>query len=406
MQSPPNSAAAPNWATLSGGTALVIGWSFGFLAWGEGRAPTLAVLLPLLFIGFSRSSAIWLMLGYYAAAVRGVVTASAAFYAEASHPTVVGIVLWLALVCLLTAPWGVASLAGKRYPRLAGGFAVLAMIALMVPPLGIVGAANPWLGVGWILPGTGWLGLAGYVLLLIVYPVLRRSKQVLVSVAILGVLFTLHGEETHIVYEGIKAVQTRWGAAPTSLSEVVDRMTLIGQTARQEAARGTTAIVFPELVLGSWSDNYRQVWDIEIRKQTRRSPVDVAVGAGTATAQGQMANSLLVAHAGHTEAVSARQTVPVSMYRPWEPRGGYAADWSRREMTTIGGKKALVLFCYEEYLPGLALSTLVRSKPDFILSVASTWWSAESSGRIVQKRHAESIAVLFGLPLVRAENTY
>ncbi|MFD2274243.1 hypothetical protein ACFS07_33130 [Undibacterium arcticum] len=63
----------------------------------------------------------------------------------------------------------------------------------------------------------------------------------------------------------------------------------------------------------------------------------------------------------------------------------------------------MVLFCYEEHLPGIILSGIWRKRPEVIVAVSNSWWGKGGVAPVVQERHSESLAKLFGIPLLRAE---
>jgi apolipoprotein N-acyltransferase len=388
-------------------SALTAGAVVGWLAWGDGRAPALALLVPLVWmlIRDQPAAAAWVA-GYYCTSMRGVIYASDVFF-SGSHPFVFGLGLWVGLSVLLCLPWVVSAFVRNRgkavHGRFWGALALISILVAMVPPLGMVNAASPILGLGWVVPGAGWAAITAYAVLIMAFPFLKHQSIVVGVLAVLSLALTPYQGEDHSRLGDIVAVSTRWGQIK-SMDMAVDRITAIGIEARKQTDSGAKAIIFPELILGDWNDSYQSAWDMEIAKASKRRNMEIAVGVAVEDSPGVMANTLKLVHKGETRSVHARQTVPVSMYQPWHDTG-YPSNWSKSSVLEVAGKRAMVLFCYEEHLAGLMLMGLLRDRPDFILAVSNSWWGGKSASPAVQLRHSESIAKLFGLPLLRANNT-
>jgi len=60
--------------------------------------------------------------------------------------------------------------------------------------------------------------------------------------------------------------------------------------------------------------------------------------------------------------VSVRVTVPVSMWNSWSDEN-YPTDLAKTNLVSVRGTPALFLFCFEDYLPMLALSSIALAQP-------------------------------------------
>ncbi|MFC6522693.1 hypothetical protein ACFQAT_26135 [Undibacterium arcticum] len=185
---------------------------------------------------------------------------------------------------------------------------------------------------------------------------------------------------------------------------MVDRIGLISERSKQEARSGIKAVIYPESILGDWTDSYNKPWKWEIASVAKSQGIQIAIGANRQIGKDLWDNTLTLQNAASTTVIGARQTIPVSMYQPWH-NAGYTSDWSRSTNIRIAGHDAMVLFCYEEHLPGIILSGIWRKRPEVIVAVSNSWWGKGGVAPVVQERHSESLAKLFGIPLLRAENT-
>lgn len=387
--------------------SLALGILVGFVSWGEGRSPALAVLVPIVWM-MVRSPLVasaWVV-GYYFVSMRGIVSASDVFFGDIQSPFWFGVLLWSSLCSLLCLPWIVGAFCRQKWrwsdKHQNGLLAVAILFISIIPPLGIISGASPILSVGWILPGSSWSGLVAYATLLLVFPYLRFKHLVIAVLAGVCAVLTPHENEDHSTFDNIRAISTNWGKTGP-VDTVADRISAIAARAKQEARAGVKAVVYPEGILGDWTDSYKTVWDLEVVSASKTYGIEIGVGANIEARPGVWNNSLLVQRGRSGDSISARQTVPVSMYQPWHD-AGYPADWTRSTSTTLAGHSVMVLFCYEEHLPGIVLSGILRKRPEVLLSVSNAWWGRESVVPVVQVRHAESMSRLFGIPLLRAEN--
>jgi hypothetical protein len=116
----------------------------------------------------TRGAALQSAAAYYLAALWPMIPALVRY----QRGTIVPGVLWVVTALLLAIPWTIAWTANR------GQFvwrAPLALLASVVPPLGIIGLASPLSAAGYIFPGTGWAGL----LLILFLPGILLSVPVL-----------------------------------------------------------------------------------------------------------------------------------------------------------------------------------------------------------------------------------
>ena len=96
------------------------------------------------------------MLGYYSAGLWPMIPGLERYIGHAtSH--LVAVAIWAFAAILLSGPWAVAWTPGRRLHYL--WRVPLAIIAAIVPPLGVIGFISPVTAAGYLFPGTGWIGL-------------------------------------------------------------------------------------------------------------------------------------------------------------------------------------------------------------------------------------------------------
>lgn len=394
-----------------GSVGCALGAGVGLLAWDGQHTPVMAVLLPLFWILASGAfEAFMLVLGYQAVATSVLAVGALTF---GQSPSQIGLQLagWslqsTAVACLWAFAWRLGSKSAVRH--VAAG--IIVQLALLLPPLWLLGTASPVVWIGSIAGGTGWYGLAtGLVAPLALGGVVRdknvRSKALAV-VAITPLLFGVRSELGLDMHRapGLYGVDVRWGdSGQSGLDHVVDRIPKIGAALRAVAQDSSIkTVVFPEAVLGGIYEDASVVVKIEIESAVRTLGVQALIGADRLVDGRPRVSLRVVNPLGPSLWIDARQPTPVSLWRPFDP-GSYSADWTRpSELLLADGRTAYISFCHEDVVPGLFLMAMLKH-PDVVISVANNWWMPSDKGSNQQARHVQAYAKLFGLPLVRAVN--
>ena len=297
------------------------------------------------------------------------------------------------------------------------------LLATMTPPVAIILAGHPFVGVGYLLPGTGWVGVAlFFVVTATLGWVLRvrlvaaaKGKAVLVQtltlVLLTGILIMAGGvpdPDAGRVVGGVGAVNSRWGAYPKRGSlEVMKRIGQIGiVTANLAGGEGEIkTVVFGESVLGLYDPSVYPAIKREILARTRSTGQTVVVGADIERGQDLQKVALVFRPDGTSAYVAARQPVPIAEWAPWKRQHSYPASWLGSDTVPLGGGVvASVVFCYEEYIPALRLISEWRGKHNMIIAMANLWASNDPLTNSIQASHTEGMARLFARPWVRVVN--
>jgi hypothetical protein len=142
----------------------------------------------------TRKGAFKAVFGYYVAALWPMLPGLERYIGQ-STTLLIPLAIWAFTAILLSTPWTIAWTSDRlqllwRAP--------LALLATIIPPLGIIGLASPLTAAGYLFPGTGWTGLAAVALLPGIFlstpPLGSRRRSVVLSFAIgLCIGFSIEG---------------------------------------------------------------------------------------------------------------------------------------------------------------------------------------------------------------------
>jgi len=393
--------------------ALLGGFLLGVAAWGEQRVPLLALLLPAaLALCTTRSQAAALAGGYAGGVLRYAASFIGGWF---DNNALVGLLAVLAYMAVSGASWSISWSGAVKPWRRALQMGVGWLVALI--PAAIAVPGHPLVAVGYLLPGTGWVGVLLALALACamavgVQPLLVRSRRlwrfafasgavwVCIVLAATATLEANTIARPHVL-AGMAAMTTSWGGQPTTES-AVDRITVIGSTPTPD---GASTVVWPESVLGLWEPSLYTVMDLAVLRQARRRGQTVVVGMDVGLENHRYLNAAVAFHPDGTgQTAVARQPAPLSLWRPWSDSGSFVADWSASNMLQLGEERAAVIFCYEEYMPVLYLLNELRDRPTVYVAIANTWAARERTASTIQTWHSLGMARLFGRPYIKAEN--
>lgn len=371
----------------------------GVVSWGsfeEGWPQALAILMPVLW---SAASNRWLaglvVMTYSIAASRGLIIGISNFFDTS--------------LSIATAVWlssGVFSFAAGAFcwhpnQRKRAFLIPILLLALILPPAGIVGWANPLTAAGWIFPSLGWFGLLLTVFLSVLLsfksPLHRLYYSILPLLCIsflasspIKIPSGWQGYNTHYQfgagkeqrYDPVKELQRHW-ALQTSV----------------DSSKAHTHL-FPETVGGKWNGFASDEWARFLAEKP--SGQTVILGAVINNKSEGYSNVLVRVDATGSEVIyKQRSPMPIGMWTPWNNKGA-TAHWLNTGIVKIEESKAGVLVCNEALLVWPVLMS-VYEKADFLISIGSTWWAPRSIH--LSQRHAmQAWAQLFSLPLVEAYN--
>jgi hypothetical protein len=374
------------------------------IAWSGHLATIPLSLMPvtLLCKAQSRAQAYAIFASYYFGASWPLIPGARAFFGDKAS-ILDGLLLCLIATLLLAIP--AAVLFTRNPARLL--FSIPAMLILgALPPLGIIGWASPLLSAGVLFPGTGWLGLIsvlGIVALLCRFP----WQTVVLAGALALIAHTLY--RPPVVPQGWQAINTAFGGAgqgdPDFLAEFQAHEQM-QETIRQSNAQ---VLLFPEHVVTQWNQATEAFWKESLDASARHRHTTVLIGAGFQRGRGQHAvgsnpyYNVLIARGPDTQAIYyQRIPVPIGMWKPLSD-GGVPLNLLGPGGISVEGHRAAVLMCYEQLLVWPFLSSAFEH-PTVLITVANDYWAKDTPIPKIQEVSAQSLARLFGLPLLSAVN--
>ena len=391
---------------------LLAGVALGWLAWGEGRAPALAALLPVLVaLCRSRAQAFLLGLGYTIALLRHTAAFIGSWFDDS---LLVGASAVLAYGLISGAVWCLGwSQSGHPWRKALA--VVVAWMVAVLPPATVGLPGHPLIAWGAIAPGLGWVGVALAVAVpsALVWWLAEHRLRPLHTAALIGLLGSSLGAVGVLQYVAASsygpatvAVNTAWGKV-NGVDDVLRRVESMGQMSKQLAQQEKPAtVIWPESILGNYDPALYPVLDIELLKSARSAGQTQIIGMDVPTKDGQYENAAVAFYPdGRSARAVARQPAPLSLWRPWQEKDSFIADWTASNVLTLSNTmRAAFIFCYEEYLPVLYLMNEAQGRVDMYVAVTNTWAAQSPVAAEIQTQHSLGMARLFGRPYVKAEN--
>ncbi len=389
--------------------AVLCGALLGFGAWGEGRVPILALLLPAaLMLCATRLHAFLLAAGYVAALLRHTPEFIGTWF---GNNLVIGSAAVASYAIISGGVWCVGwSRASTPVHRRALAMALAWLLAL-APPLTLAVPGHPLVAVGYVLPGWGWigvviaLGLAAAVAAGV--PSLRARSRfgaiaALAAVgALAGALLTAQQRDVPGA-RGILAVTTTWG----HIAGVDEALARIERMGRARVESRAVAVIWPESILGRYEPHLYPVMELELLNDARRAGRVHIIGMDVPMRGNRLLNAAVAFYPDGSSATAvARQPAPGSLWRPWQSTDTFVADWRHHNVLNLGqGDRAAILFCYEEYLPLLYLLNEAFDRPTVYVAMRNTWAAPHAASAAIQSWHSRGMARLFGRPYLQADN--
>ena len=140
-------------SALAMGLGVSTGHPLGIVA---AAAMPLACLVP-----GTRKDAFKSALGYYIGGLWPIVPGLDRYIGQ-SATILIPLAIWVLAAIMLSVPWTLAA-TSDRFQCL--WRAPLALLATVIPPLGIIGLASPLTAAGYLFPGTAWAGIAAVALM-------------------------------------------------------------------------------------------------------------------------------------------------------------------------------------------------------------------------------------------------
>lgn len=384
----------------------------------------------------SRMAAFDCAVSYYAAGLWPMIPGLQRYIGSSASP-LVPLAIWLLAALLLSLPWTVAWTARTtkyiwRVP--------LALVALSVPPLGIVGFISPLTAAGYLFPATGWVGLAAVALLPgVLLCFLKTTSPFRIAASLLviatcGALATIgrvgNSAEARTI-PGWVGVNTHFGDVSQPLREY-NAAAFIQQTATESAAH---VLIFPEFIVPRWSEATEAFWRRTLDRCRERGQT-LLIGAGLPSAGSanqvppvynfsasinalengalspgpirdlvslEPVDNTLLAVGASSGTLYQRVPVPIGMWRPFSSVS-VPLRLDGPSVIEIDHQRAAVLICYEEMLTFPVLASILRH-PTVMVGISNSFWFDDTTIPRYQAAAMSSWARLFRLPLFMAVNS-
>src|SRR3954467_14032255 len=179
-----------------------------------------AFVMPVACLtGGSRRSAFRNASAYYSAGLWPMVPGLQRYLGH-SADVLTAILIWSGSSILLSLPWTLAWTSDRHSQY--WWRVLLASLAGIVPPVGLIGFISPTVGAGYLFPGTGWFGFAATALLPGIVLALCHSSA---SSARIGLRVALTagvamGIYSHALIAGQPALPARWEAVNTKFGDL------------------------------------------------------------------------------------------------------------------------------------------------------------------------------------------
>lgn len=368
---------------------LLLGTLIGALAWsGPPSLIALSLLFPVVcrwpHPELRRRDQALIAACYYAAATWPVIPSGIRLYHAGAAPFL--LVLWTTASLLLALPWCLPA------PP------AIAMALTVVPPLGIIGVANPLTATGVLFPGTAWFGLAFTALLpslVILWP-----KPTLAFAAL--AVFT-----TNVMYRD-PAPPQNWVALDTQFGDVRSPNDFAAEFRASEfiqsAAINTDVrvMVFPEMVVTRWTEATEAFWEPTLRKLAEQQRT-LIVGAGLPIGNSRDYQNALVVAGAEKQQFFQRIPLPGVMWNPIAAKDRVPLRLRGPAILTVAGERGAPLLCYEQLIPWPIL-TAAMEHPSAILAVSNATWTHHTPIPSVQKSSIAAWSRLFRIPVLSATN--
>ena len=373
--------------------AVPLAGAIGAAAWGSSLAAlALAPLAVSLWATRTTRLAAWLvMLAYYLAAARGLPFGAARFFGN-DTPAIFSALLWFGASLALSAPWACLWARQGFYWRVP-----LALVLCTVPPVGLVGWANPATAAGVFFPALGWLGLVAMVAALaaLCYWPTRVGAALAVAALALAVV------SSPAAPSWIQAHQTTYGGSGGAGRDFMRDYAANQSMIELAVSSKAPFVLFPETVAGLWTPATAELWE-DAAAHLRATGRTALVGAEVPIEGTGRTRNALVFVGHHSGELVQRIPVPVSMWKPWAD-AGTEANLFGDGIGQVNGKRAAVLVCYEQLLVWPMLLSQAAG-PEIVIGAANDYWAAETSIPGIQTMTLRAWSRLFSVPLVVAVN--
>ncbi len=319
---------------------------------------------------------------YYATAIGPVISIVHGFDGSRA----LGCLIWAGGFTVLSLPWLVFH---SVDPNKTIWCAVMASLASIVPPLGLIGVACPISAAGLLFPGCKILGLLAACALPGLLTWKPKPAFLLASAAILL---------TNLRYATQAPQSPNWEAVDTVADPTPGAF---GDYRRIEAmldrAESSSAkvIIFPEATIRSWTPTTLAFFDDRIRWLGEKGKT-VLTGAIIPEPNGF--RNVVEAFGSTTAVFEQRVPVPLGMWHPLA-KGGVQLHPLGASGLRVAGQNAAILICYEQLIPWPALTSMLHH-PSMLIGIANGHWVRETPIATVQSAYARAWSRMLSVPVI------
>lgn len=340
-------------------------------------------------------SAFVVLFAYYLLAARGLLSSAGVFFGDGLNIWWIGVAIWTGSSAVLASVWALFWGRDSLFLRIAG-----LMLALALPPVGLIGWANPLTAAGALFPAWGWAGL---VLTLTIFWSIARKRVPLLVFVLAPASLAANVLAPEVLHPPLWIeVDTTLGR--TERGHEYDRMVAAQSWVLRTASgqQDGAVLLMPEFVGGEWTDE--AVWWDRTSAKLEKENKSALVGVSRRLQDGRLLN--VTVSIGATAGVEwvARVPVPIAMWRPWAGAGYFVSAWSGSGVQEFRGLRVASLICYEQLLVWPALASMVAT-PDVVIAPANGWWAKDTSIPSIQRQAVGAWGRLFRVPVLSAHNS-
>ena len=276
----------------------------------------------------------------------------------------------------------------------------LGLLAITIPPLGIIGWASPLTGAGVLFPGTGWLGIIAFVCLpgiMIRYPCLGTS-----AAGMLIVVANVAHRTDPSPPRGWEAVDTVFGRSEFEIPDTIHEFQKAQWLQQRSLNSHGAVVIFPETVIPRWNAATEIFWKPTLN-QLVNSGKTIVLGATVRGLASGPVNKIIIRGASGPGSFSQRIPPPISMWRPFT-RSAFPLRLASLGTVRLAGERPAFLVCYELLLTWPVLSAMFEH-PTILVGVANDYWARGTPIPSAQRAALTAWARLFSLPKLMAVNT-
>lgn len=367
-------------ACLVGATAA------GWVAWSgdEGLVPLAVVALILWRTARTRAEAFFVALLYYAGAAHGLANAAAFFFDPEGRAWEHGVAVVALAVALCALPWAVLwSPDLVRSPGLRLGRGLLLALALLVPPVGLVSFANPFVGGASAFPAIGPTALLAVVAFTFAPSGRRAAPAIALALVLSAGLSERASAATPatVPFVGLSTAidSPRERSASNEYSQTASLLATVN-------VPDPVVLLLPETVGGTAGGLTTTLWSEGLASRT--APLLVGMLHDDPREQVRL-SGMMVFDQDRAWFWPQRFPAPFGMWAPWRQADHVESRLMEPGAREFRGHRVGLLVCFEQFVSWPFFQTSL-ARADVILAPANLWF--DETGRLGALRRVSLFA--------------